>query len=138
MSIRDRDLDPPYLAHGTEIIPAGDWSAPCVRCDECGLVSMASGLHTWDDDCGSPHYRHDDIRPVRPDCEIEGGVTVLGHGIGPCQWCEHEVAMPGDDWCYSCAVAQELDDCRVLGRTARGLTDWQQTVREITRGLVRP
>lgn len=52
---------------------------------------------------------------------------------GPaCDHCGHAYAMAGDDWCYSCAVAQELDDCRVLGRTARGLTDWQQTVREIT------
>ena len=118
-SIPDRDLDPPYRSHGTEIIDARDWSAPCVRCLDCGAVSMAAGLHRWDDGVGATRYRHDDIRPVCPDCQDEGGVDVLGHGIGPCQSCGHAAAMPDDDWCYSCAVSQELDDVSVVPRYHR-------------------
>ena len=129
--VPDRELDEPYLDHGVEIIDAGDWDAPLVRCDECHLVTWAAGRHSWDDGCGSPHYRHDDIDPVCGACESED-ITVLPAGAGPCQCCEHAQAMAGDDWCYSCAVNQELDDCRVMARTQRAVGDWERTVREIT------
>lgn len=132
MSIRDRELDEPYLDHGVEIIAPADWDAPLVRCDACGLVEFPAGRRTWDDACGCPHYCHDgDIDPVCVECESEFVTPIPG--LGSCQHCFSAAAMPDDDWCYTCAVAQELDDCRVMARTERAVgDDWMQTVREIT------
>lgn len=36
-----------------------------------------------------------------------------------CQKCFHAVAMPNDDWCYTCAVAEELDEVSVIPRYHR-------------------
>lgn len=103
------------------------------RCPWCGYIGTATlhiqrqhGRDYVDVECGSCGY----------DGMSETGDIATG---GACQCCFHAYALPGDDWCYSCAVAQELDDCRVSGRTARVIgSAWPDLVREITRDQVRP
>ena len=102
------------------------------RCPHCGYIGTAT-LHIARDPGGN--------ECVDVECRECGADTLsetrdIATG-GACQCCFHAYAMAGDDWCYSCAVAQELDDCRVMARTQRAVGDWEQTVRDIARGQVR-
>ena len=101
-------------------------SAEQYRCPECGYIGVAT-LHI---------QRQHGREYVDVECHECGADTLSETGDiatgGACQCCFHEYAMAGDDWCYSCAVAQELDDCRVMARTQRAVGDWERTVREIT------
>ena len=97
------------------------------RCPHCGYIGTATlhiardpgGNECVDVECRGCHA--DTLREVR---DIASGSA--------CDHCGHAYAMPDDDWCYSCAVAQEMDDCRVMARTQRAVGDWERTVREIT------
>ena len=96
------------------------------RCPWCGYIGTATlhvqrqhGRDYVDVECGS----------CGADTLSETGDIATG---GACQCCFHAYAMRDDDWCYSCAVATELDDCRVMARTQRAVGDWERTVREIT------
>ncbi len=101
------------------------------HCPWCGYIGTAT-LHI---------QRQHGRDYVDVECHECGADTLSETGDiatgGACQCCFHAYAMAGDDWCYSCAVAQELDDCRLIGRTDRALSDFEATVREITRGQVR-
>ena len=101
------------------------------RCPECGYIGTAT-LHI---------QRQHGRDYVDVECHECGADTLSETGDiatgGACQCCFHAYCMPGDDWCYSCAVAQELDDARVMARSARAIGDWEQTVRDIARGQVR-
>ena len=102
------------------------------RCPWCGYIGTATlhiqrqhGRDYVDVECGS----------CGADTLSETGDIATG---GACQCCFHAYAMRDDDWCYSCAVAQELDDCRVSARTAQVIgSAWPDLVREITRDQVR-
>lgn len=102
------------------------------RCPHCGYIGTAT-LHIARDPGGA--------ECVDVECRECGADTLSEHRDlatdCACQRCFHVYAMPADDWCYSCAVAQELDDCRLIGRTDRALSDFEATVREITRGQVK-
>lgn len=100
------------------------------RCPHCGYIGTAT-LHI---------QRQHGRDYVDVECHECGADTLSETGDiatgGACQCCEHEYAMADDDWCYSCTVAQELDDARVSARTARVIgSSWPDLVREITRGL---
>ena len=97
------------------------------RCPHCGYIGTAT-LHIARDPGGN--------ECVDVECR-ECGADTLSETRdiatrGACQRCGHEYALPDDDWCYSCAVAQELDDCRVMARTQRAVGDWERTIRDIT------
>lgn len=122
---RPRDPDDMIDLHSRD--PYEVESADHYRCPHCGLIATAilhiardpGGRECVDVECRGCHA--DTLREVR---DIATGMA--------CEQCAHEYAMAGDDWCYSCAVAQELDDCRLIGRTDRALSDFEATVREIT------
>lgn len=119
-SIPDRELDPPYLSHGVEIIAPADWDAPLVRCAACGLVEFAGGRRAWDDACGCPRYMHtDDIDPVCAECESECVTPIPGRCA--CQRCFSAAAAEGDDYCHSCGIAEALDDEIMMRRMDRSV-----------------
>ena len=100
--------EPPYRRWGTETL---DDSGETVRCESCGRVDSATLRHEWDDDSN-----YDAIVSLCAHCLADTVTEVKGM---PCQRCFHAVAMRDDDWCYTCAVAETLDDVSVVPRIQR-------------------
>lgn len=100
--------EPSYRKHGVETL---DDSGETVRCDTCGRVDAAALRHEWDRDSN-----YDAVVQLCAHCLADTVTEVKG---GPCQRCFHEVAMLADDWCFTCAVAIELEDVSVVPRYQR-------------------
>jgi len=102
--------EPPYRRSGRDVLeqsPDGE----VVRCAGCGHVDTAARVDEWDREC---NYEQSTL--ICATCSSDLVTEVKGM---PCQRCFHALAMANDDWCYSCAVAETLDDVAFVPRVQR-------------------
>ena len=106
-------------------VESGEW----YRCPYCSYIGPAilhiardpGGRECVDVECTSCHADTlDEIRDIST--------------RSACDRCYHEYAEhERTDYCYSCGIAEELDDVRVEARTARAINDdVVRLIREIT------
>lgn len=103
-------------------------SADHYRCPHCGLIATAilhiardpGGRECIDVECRDCHASLREQRDIATRCA--------------CDRCRHEYAEHDrTDWCHSCGVAEELDETRAIGRSARAVNDEIiDLIREIT------
>lgn len=108
-------------------VESGEW----YRCRYCGYIGTAI-LHVARDPGGRECV---DVECAECGADTLSETRDIATGQA-CDRCSHAyVEHERTDYCYSCGIAEELDDLRVEARTARAIgDDWQRTVRDITLG----